>query len=98
MSFLTVLAVVKVRPGKAAEARDLLQSLLAPTLAEAGCVRYEMNASDDQETFWFVEQWASRPEWDAHMQSPALGRFKARFDELVQDFQLHSGQLVRPAA
>lgn len=88
MSVLIVVAVIRAKPEHRQELHDLLRGLVRPTLAEEGCIRYEMNVSEDGLTFVFTEQWASRPAWERHMETPHLERFKASMDRLVADFEL----------
>jgi quinol monooxygenase YgiN len=95
MSMLVVVASVKAKPGKGDALRPILKSLLAPTLAEAGCMRYEMNEAEDGQSWMFVEQWESKALWDRHMETPHLARFKAVADELVGHFELFTGAEVR---
>lgn len=87
---LVVIAIIKAKPEKADELHQILADLVAPTLTEEGCIRYEMNVSDDRLTYVFTEQWASRPLWDVHMETPGLLNLKARLDELTEDFELHT--------
>lgn len=87
---LVVIAIVKAKPEKADELHQLLADLVAPTRAEDGCIRYEMNVSDDRLTYVFTEQWASKPLWEAHMETPHLEGFKAVMDDLVDGFELHT--------
>lgn len=87
---LVVIAIVKAKPAKADVLHKLLADLVAPTRIEEGCIRYEMNVSEDRLTYVFTEQWATRSLWDAHMKTPHLENFKGRMDELVEDFQLHT--------
>lgn len=96
MSSLVVIAIVKAKPGQAGALRVVLQSLLAPTLAEEGCLRYEMNESEDGLSWIFVERWASKALWEEHMQAAHLARFKALAEELVDHFELFTGAEVRP--
>jgi quinol monooxygenase YgiN len=92
---LTVVARLKARAGKEDELFRVLGGLLAPTRAETGCVRYEMNRShDDPGLFMFVELWDDRPLWEAHMASPHLTAFAARQGELVESWDLFVGEQV----
>lgn len=92
---LTVVARLKAKSGKDDALAGVLQGLVAPTRAEAGCVRYEMNRShDDPGLFMFVELWQDRPLWEAHMASPHLTAFSARQDDLVESWDLFVGEPV----
>lgn len=90
---LVVIAIVKAKPEKVDELHKLLADLVAPTLTEEGCIRYEMNVSEDGLTFVFTEQWTTTPLWEAHMETPHLLNLKARMDELTDDFALHTLKL-----
>ena len=47
------------------------RKLIAPTLAEEGCINYDLyRSTEDRGTFMFYENWASRPHWERHMESP----------------------------
>lgn len=94
MSSLVVVASIKSKPEKAEALRHALTSLLAPTRAENGCIRYELNQSDDGRSWVFVEQWESRTLWERHMESRHLSRFKGAMDELVETFEVFVGNEV----
>ncbi len=94
MDVLVVVAVIGAKPEHRQELEGLLGGLVAPTLAEEGCIRYEMNVSEDGLTFVFTEQWASRPAWERHMGTTHLERFKASMDRLVAGFELFT---LKPA-
>ena len=57
MSTLVIIGSAKAKPGKADALRPILKSLLLPTLAEEGCLRYEMNESEDKQSWIFTELW-----------------------------------------
>ena len=87
---LTIVAIAVAVPGKADALRAAQQQLVAETLKEPGCLRYELNQSlDDSRVLVFTEQWASEAEWRNHMQGAALQRFSASgAPNLIADFQL----------
>ena len=96
MSTLVIIGSAKARPGKSEEFRKVLKSLLLPTLAEEGCLRYEMNESRDGDTWIFTELWESRELWDRHMVSPQVTRYKAVVHDLAEYWTLFEGHIVRP--
>jgi quinol monooxygenase YgiN len=70
---ITVVASLQAKPGREAELKHLLQSLLEPTRKERGCLQYELHVSPTQpEKFLFLETWASQEALDAHLKSPHL--------------------------
>jgi quinol monooxygenase YgiN len=73
---LTVVARVRAKTGQEARLRQELQRLVAPTLAEAGCLRYDLHESTTEHG-WFLlyEIWKSEADLDAHFQTPYLRAF-----------------------
>lgn len=92
---LTVVATLKAKPGQEEALFEALHPLLAPTRAEKGCNLYEMHRSEDEPgLFVFIEDWASRPLWEAHMQSDHLLAFAARQEDLCESWTLFTGAKV----
>jgi quinol monooxygenase YgiN len=80
---ITVVAMFQARPGKEAELKSALTSLVAPTRHEAGCINYDLHVSpEDPAKFLFHENWASRAHLDAHLQSAHLKALLPRVGEL----------------
>lgn len=81
---LTVVAHVRAKTGQEARLRQELQRLVAPTLAEAGCVRYDLHESTTEHG-WFLlyEIWKSEADLDAHFQTPYLKAFFHLLPELA---------------
>ena len=96
MSTLVIIGSAKAKPGKADAFREVLKSLLLPTLAEEGCLRYEMNESEDGQSWVFTELWESRALWDRHMDSPQLAQYKAVVEDLSEYWHIFRGHMVRP--
>jgi quinol monooxygenase YgiN len=88
---LTIIAVTTAVSGKEAALRAAQEALVAETLKEPGCIRYELNQShDDGRILIFTEQWASEREWRAHMEGAAMRRFQATgAPNLITDFTLY---------
>jgi quinol monooxygenase YgiN len=81
---LTVVAVMNAAPGKADELRSTLESLVKPTLAEAGVVNYDLHESVDAPgRFVFYENWESAEHLDAHLATPHLVDFAGRLGDLL---------------
>lgn len=88
---LTVIAITTAKLGKEAALGAAQEKLVAETLVEDGCLRYELHQSlDDGRVRIFVETWASEAHWRAHMQGPAMQRFQASgVGDYFADFSLH---------
>lgn len=80
---VTVVATFQARPGKEAELKKALISLVAPTHQEAGCLNYDLHVSpDDPAKFLFHENWTSKAHLDAHLKNTHLQVLLPRLDEL----------------
>src|SRR5579859_1057391 len=83
---LTVIAHVKARPGREADVRKELLSLVAPSRKDPGCVNYDLHqAVDDPASFLFHENWASKAHLDQHLSKPDLQAVLARLGPLVAE-------------
>ncbi len=96
MSTLVIIGSAKAKPGKADELRPILKALLLPTLAEEGCLRYEMNESMEGDSWIFTELWESRALWDQHMQSAQVSEWAAAAAGMAEYWTLFEGRIVRP--
>jgi quinol monooxygenase YgiN len=93
---LTIVAIATAAPGKEKALRAAQTTLVAETVKEPGCLRYELHQSlEDGRVLIFVESWASEQLWRAHMNGTAIRRFQASgAGGLIQDFALHRMALV----
>jgi len=87
---LTIVARMQAKPGREGALGAELQKLVSPTLGEAGCLQYDLHRDlEIPGHFLFFENWATREQWLAHMESPHLQAYKAVSDELVDQFELY---------
>jgi len=93
---LTIMAIATAAPGQEAALRAAQEQLVAETVKEPGCLRYELHQSrEDSRVLVFVETWASEAQWRAHMDSAAIKRFHASgARRLIADFSLLRMSLV----
>ncbi|MGH8240664.1 MAG: putative quinol monooxygenase [Steroidobacteraceae bacterium] len=62
--------------GKTDALIDALHSLLGPTHAEPGCIRYELNRRVDMpRMITFIEKWCDRQSFDAHCAMPYIAHY-----------------------
>ncbi|MEN8007866.1 MAG: putative quinol monooxygenase [Candidatus Krumholzibacteriota bacterium] len=86
---LTIVARIKAKPGREDALATVLTKLIAPTRIEAGCLQYDMHRDlEDPGNFLFFENWETKEQWLAHMESPQLQAYKAVADDLVDVFDL----------
>ena len=84
MKTLTVIALIKARPGKEAALRAELLALIPITRQEPGCINYDLHiATDNPGQFVFYENWTSKQHLDDHLARPHLAAFIAKADELL---------------
>jgi quinol monooxygenase YgiN len=82
---IRVVAHFRPKPGKLAEARQLLLGFTAPTRAEKGCVLYDLHENPaDPEDLTFIEEWDSAEDLDAHGQSPHILEGRKRMPDLME--------------
>jgi quinol monooxygenase YgiN len=80
---LTVIAHIRAKPGQESRVRQVLQELLPPTRAEAGCINYDLHQSQtDPALFVFYENWASEAHLEAHSKSPHIQSLRSVAGEL----------------
>lgn len=76
---ITVIAELEARPGFGAELPSALASLIAASLQEPGCLRYQLHQSLDAPYRWMLhEEWASEEALNAHQQAPHFIAFRAQ--------------------
>jgi len=83
---LTVIAQIKAKPGKEAQVRQELLSLVAPSRKDPGCLNYDLHqALDSPALFMFHENWTSEAHLERHLQKPDLQAVLARVGQLTAD-------------
>ena len=83
---LYLLAVVKPRMDRAAEAEVALKALVAGTREEPGNVYMEFTVDQSDPSIWFVfEKFTSREAWDEHMRTPHVVNGNAALVDLLRE-------------
>jgi quinol monooxygenase YgiN len=86
MKYLTVVAILKAKPGKEAVLREELLNLIPITRKEPGCINYDLHVSTDNPAhFMFHENWTSKQNLDDHLARPHLTALAAKADELFAE-------------
>lgn len=92
---LTIIAKLKAKSGAEEQLFEECRKLVAPTLAEEGCINYDMHRSvEDPGLIMFYENWTTRPLWERHMESPHLQEFSANTEDMVEVWELFQGEKV----
>jgi quinol monooxygenase YgiN len=65
---VTVIARINAKPGMEQNVEEQLQTLLAPTQAERGCINFDMHHSlENPSHFLFHENWTSEANLRQHL-------------------------------
>ncbi|MFC0185498.1 Quinol monooxygenase YgiN [Pseudarcicella hirudinis] len=82
---LTLIAKITAKAGKEEEAKAELIKIVAPTLAEEGCIEYTLHQSaEDPKLFFFYENWESKEHLAKHSVSAHITAFGEKAGELLE--------------
>ena len=80
-SQLDVVAHIQAVAGEEQLVRAVLESYVAPTRLEEGCLRYDLFVDvEDSTKFTFIEEWTSAEALQMHSQSAHLAAGRARIE------------------
>ena len=78
---LDVVAHIHAQAGQEALVREVLESYIAPTRLEEGCLRYDLFVDiGDASRFTFIEEWKSAELLSRHSQSAHLAAGRKRLE------------------
>ena len=85
-----VLVVLYAKAGRESELRDKLRAVVEPSRRDAGNLRYELFAQqDDPRRFIFVEHWESpRAQEDHHTQTEHVRHFQEHGSDAVERIEV----------
>lgn len=73
------------KPGKEAALKDILTTLVLPTLKEPGCLEYRLHTSlNNPRQFMFYEIWASREAHAMHGKTAHMAKWHAVKHDLFE--------------
>lgn len=88
---LSVVAVIKAKPGKESDLEQLLHMLVQGTHEEPGCLTYALHrAQKETGTFIFVEKWKTQADLAAHFETPHIKEALRRKPELISQMDVYS--------
>jgi quinol monooxygenase YgiN len=86
---LTIVANIHADPGQIERVKAELEKLIPITLAEEGCIQYDLHQdNEDPAHFLFYENWESRELWQAHMNASHLAAYMEATEGAVADFTI----------
>jgi quinol monooxygenase YgiN len=84
-NLITVVALMRAKPGKEAQLRAAALALVEPTRKEQGCVQYDLHEHlTDPAWLVFYENWTSAEDLDRHGTSEHIKAFRAVAPDLVE--------------
>lgn len=90
MSKLTINAHIFAKEDKVELVKAELEKLIEITLAEEGCIQYDLHRNNDNPAhFMFYENWESRELWQKHMNNQHLKDYMEATDGAVEEFTLY---------
>lgn len=87
---LTITAEILALPEKRELVKQSLLHLIPPTLAEAGCLNYDLHQDNENpDRFFFYENWATRAHWLDHNESAHIAAHKNATEGAVIEVVIH---------
>lgn len=87
---LTITAEIIAKPGKREFIKESLMKLIPPTLAEAGCLNYDLHQDNENpHRFLFYENWETRAHWLDHNASVHIATHKKTTEGAVEEVIVH---------
>ncbi|MEO8450870.1 MAG: putative quinol monooxygenase [Gemmatimonadota bacterium] len=86
---VALVAILRAKAGLAGPLKERLMSLVEPTLAEPGCVQYDLHqGTEDPNTFVFYERWKTAEDLAEHAGRPHMLAFGSVAKGLVATREL----------
>lgn len=83
---LTIVASFIAKPGQEQRLRNELDAMIAPSLAEEGCLGYQPYADPDRpDRMILVEEWTSNAALEHHFSLPHFQRVAKALDEVLAE-------------
>jgi quinol monooxygenase YgiN len=87
---LTIVANIHAKADKIGLVKTELEKLIEPTLAEEGCINYDLHLDNENPAhFMFYENWESRELWQVHMNNDNLANFIAATDGALESLTVN---------
>ncbi len=90
MAQLTITATIIAQPDKRELVKNALLRLITPTLAEEGCLNYDLHVDNtNPNRFFFYENWLTREHWLAHNESAHIAAHRKATEGAVVEVIIH---------
>lgn len=86
---IQLIARIEAHPNQGEQLASIIEGVIAPSRAEAGCLTYQTHrAIDDSNVFYFYEQWRDQDAFDQHVASPHYLAYRADSANFIVDRNL----------
>lgn len=86
MPKIDVVAHIHAKPGQEAALKEILDSFVAPTRKEEGCLRYDLFVDiSDPGKFTFIEEWTSEEALEKHSKSAHITAGRAKMPDVLRE-------------
>jgi quinol monooxygenase YgiN len=86
---LTIVAQILAKSEQRELVKNELLKLIDITLAEEGCINYDLHQDNENENlFLFYENWESRELWQNHMNNNHLSEFSRNTENAIEEIKL----------
>lgn len=83
---LTILVLLRAKPGQEARVQKELEALLAPTRAEEGCINFDLHVSKEEPGLFMVhENWEGEEYLNRHFETPHIKRWLVEAESLLAE-------------
>lgn len=87
---LTITASILAKQGKRDLVRQSLLNLIPPTLAEDGCLNYDLHQDNENpDRFFFYENWETRDHWLNHNDSVHIAAHRKATEGIIEEVIIH---------
>jgi len=94
---LTIVAKIQSLPGCEKEVEKALLNAVKPTLVEKGCLQYDLHRDLGKPgLFLYYENWATREDWQKHMESAHLAVMKEATAGKTEGVVIYEMEQIEP--
>lgn len=87
---IRIIAMIEARPGHGIPLQEKLETLVAASLREPGCLTYQLHRdTKNHDTFFIYEIWENQAILDIHNNAPHFTHFVESTENMVQTLQVN---------
>lgn len=91
---IRVVAHVTPKDGMEQQLEGILKALIAPTLAEEGCISYVLHRDLDSGHFTFIEEWTGTDALGEHFETEHIKTALVAFEEFADGLDVRKYEVI----